>query len=236
MKRGSVQDYVGIMKERYRKAGRGERGRLLDEVVEVTGYHRKSAIRLMRGKSPGAAGNGRVGRPQEYGPDVVAALRRVWEVADRPCGSRLAPFMEELVSKLEAWEELLLPGEVAGALCAMSASTIDRLLRPYKERGRRPWTSGTRPGSLLKAVDSDTHVWRVGRATARALGGGPGGPLRREHGGVLPEHADRSGHSDGLGGVPWECGGRDRIESEARSTRWRVGLPVPLAGPAHGQR
>lgn len=151
MKRGSVQDYVGIMKERYRKAGRGERGRLLDEVVEVTGYHRKSAIRLMRGKNPGSAGSGRVGRPQEYGPDVVAALRRVWEVADRPCGSRLAPFMEELVSKLEAWEELLLPGEVAGALCAMSASTIDRLLRPYKERGRRPWTSGTRPGSLLKA-------------------------------------------------------------------------------------
>ena len=153
MKRGSVQDYVESMKKRYGKAGRSERGRLLDEFVEVTGYHRKSANRLLRGKAGGSGGDGRTGRPREYGSAVTAALRQVWEVADRPCGRRLAPFMGELVGRLEAWEELLLPGEVAKALCGMSASTIDRLLRPYKDRGqRRPWTSATKPGSLLKAA------------------------------------------------------------------------------------
>ncbi len=152
MKRGSVQDYVVIMKERYRKAGRAERGRLLDEFVRVTGYHRKSGVRLLGGKGERSGGSGRTGRPREYGPAEVAALRQVWEVVDRPCGSRLAPFMEELVCKLEMWEELLLPHDVAEALCSMSASTIDRLLRAYKERGRRPWTSVTKPGSLLKAA------------------------------------------------------------------------------------
>lgn len=152
MKRGSVQDYATIMQERYRKGGRGERRRLLDEFVEVTGYHRKSAIRLMGGKGGVSGGRGRTGRPRAYGPAEVAALRQVWEVVDRPCGSRLAPFMEELVGKLEMWEELLLPHAVAEGLGAMSPSTIDRLLRPYKERGRRPWTSVTKPGSLLKAA------------------------------------------------------------------------------------
>ena len=58
MKRGSVQDYMEIMKGWYRKAGRAERGRLLDEVVEVTGYHRKSAIRLSGGKDVSSGGSG----------------------------------------------------------------------------------------------------------------------------------------------------------------------------------
>ena len=152
MKRGSVQDYAESMKKRYRKAGRAERGRLLDEFVVVTGYHRKSAIRLLRGNEGGAGARGRRGRPREYGVMVVVALRQVWEVADRPCGRRLAPFMKELVERLEVWEEMVLSQEVCEALCGMSASTIDRLLRPYKEhRQRRPWTSGTKPGSLLKA-------------------------------------------------------------------------------------
>ena len=153
MKRSSVQDYVERMKKRYGMAGRAARGRLLDEFVQVTGYHRKSAIRLLRGKAGGSGGDGRTGRPREYGPAVTAALREVWAVADRPCGRRLAPFMGELVTRLEAWEELLLPRDVAAALCGMSASTIDRLLRRYKDRGqRRPWTSATKPGSLLKAA------------------------------------------------------------------------------------
>ncbi len=153
MKRGSVQGYVERMKKRYGKAGRAERGRLLDAVVEVTGYHRKSVIRLLGGKGGGSSGDGRTGRPREYGSAVRAALREVWAVADQPCGRRLAPFMGELVARLEAWEELLLPRDVAEALCAMSASSIDRLLRPDKDRGqRRPWTSGAKPGSLLKAA------------------------------------------------------------------------------------
>jgi hypothetical protein len=35
------------MRERYERAERRAKGRLLDEVCEVTGYHRKAAIRLL---------------------------------------------------------------------------------------------------------------------------------------------------------------------------------------------
>jgi hypothetical protein len=36
------------MREPYERADKAAKGRLLDEVCEVTGYHRKAAIRLLR--------------------------------------------------------------------------------------------------------------------------------------------------------------------------------------------
>ena len=109
MKESSVKDYAEVMGSRYRKAGKREKGHLLDEFTTVTGRHRKSAIRLLsdRGRSRGP---GRTGRPRRYGSEVVLALRRVWEVSDRLSGKRLAPFMGELATKLQEWEELRVPG------------------------------------------------------------------------------------------------------------------------------
>ena len=155
MRRGSVsvKEYIERKQERYRPAGRGERGRLLDEIVAVTGYHRKSATRLMARSRSGRVQRNRRGRPRRYGPEVEAALRQVWEMSDRLCGRRLAPFMGELVSRLQAWEALLLSRDIVEQLNSMSASTIDRLLRPYKTGGlRQPWTSRTTSGSQLKAT------------------------------------------------------------------------------------
>ena len=100
------------MQERYRRAGRVEQGHLLDEIVAATGYHRKSATRLMAWNESVAMKKMGRGRPRRYGPVVVAALRQVWEMSDWLCGRRLAPFMEELVSRLQAWEELPLPQDI----------------------------------------------------------------------------------------------------------------------------
>ena len=85
MRRGSVsvKEYIERMQERYRAAGRGERGRLLDEIVAVTGYHRKSATRLMARSRSERVQRNRRGRPRRYGPEVEAALRQVWEMSDR---------------------------------------------------------------------------------------------------------------------------------------------------------
>ena len=59
------------------------RGRLLDEVCEMTGYHRKAAIRLLRRDGAGRCGRRR-GRPRRYGPEVVTALRAIWTAAGYP--------------------------------------------------------------------------------------------------------------------------------------------------------
>ncbi|MBI4311890.1 MAG: hypothetical protein HY681_08915 [Chloroflexi bacterium] len=42
-----MSKYAEAIRGRYRKADRKEKGRMLAEFAEVTGYHRKSAIRLI---------------------------------------------------------------------------------------------------------------------------------------------------------------------------------------------
>ena len=64
------------------------KGRLLDEVCEVTGYHRKAVIRLLRQREVRRR-RGRRGRPVRYTPEVVAALRAIWTAAGYPWWVRL---------------------------------------------------------------------------------------------------------------------------------------------------
>ena len=60
--------------------------------MALTGYYRKSAIRLLRhGYRPKHLD--RRGRPCVYTPDVKAALLQVWEACGCICSKRLAPFL-----------------------------------------------------------------------------------------------------------------------------------------------
>ncbi len=151
MTRASVEEYMEALRERYSKADKKGKGRILGEAVQVTGYHRKAVIRLLGRKArPGRSR--RRGRPKTYGPEVVEALRSLWEASDRLCSKRLHPFLPELVRVLRQHGEQRLEGEVETQVLRMSPSTIDRLLRPYRERGGRRPFSATKPGSLLKGA------------------------------------------------------------------------------------
>jgi hypothetical protein len=46
------QEYVQAIYLRYRGARRPEKQRILDEFCQVTGHHRKHAIRLLNGQLP----------------------------------------------------------------------------------------------------------------------------------------------------------------------------------------
>ena len=48
VQRQSKQEYMARMQRRYLKATKREKGRLLDEVVTVTGSHRRHAVRVLR--------------------------------------------------------------------------------------------------------------------------------------------------------------------------------------------
>jgi len=121
---------------------------LLDEFVQVTGYHRKTGIRLLGEGKKGPVT--RRGRPRKYGAGVARALKELWEVAGCICSRRLQPFLPELVEVLERKGRLALSAEVTEQLLAMSPSTVDRLLRPYRRQVRRRGMSTTKPGSMLK--------------------------------------------------------------------------------------
>lgn len=143
-----MHDYADAVRGRYVAASRKAKGEMLDEFVRVTGYHRKAAIRVLSGVQK--ATEKRRGRRREYCADTGAALKELWEASDRLCSRRLQPFMPELIEVLTRRGRMALSVEVEGQLMRMSASTIDRLLRPYRRRERRRGFSTTRPGSLLK--------------------------------------------------------------------------------------
>ena len=144
----SKHEIVAAVQARYARAGRVEKGQILDEFVATTGYHRKWAIRLLRHGPPPARG-GRGGRPRVYSAVVVGALRQVWEASGELCGKRLAPFLAELVPALESEGALTLGPEVRAPLLQMSAATIDRRLHPFRLQARRGLGT-TKPGTLLK--------------------------------------------------------------------------------------
>jgi hypothetical protein len=87
--REAVREYARAVSSRYLMASKREKGVILDEFCKTTGWHRKSAVRLVC-HPPRVVRTG-LGRPRQYGLVVLAALRRVWEVSDRLCSKRLAP-------------------------------------------------------------------------------------------------------------------------------------------------
>jgi hypothetical protein len=150
MTKASIEEYTEAVRGRYLRAAKKEKGRILDEFIQVSGYHRKAAIRLLhRDRSPGR--RRRRGRQHCYGSEVADALHQTWEASDRLCSKRLKPFLGELARVMRQHGQLHLNAAVEAQLCRMSPATIDRLLRPWRRLGGRHRFSTTKPGSLLKS-------------------------------------------------------------------------------------
>jgi len=132
--RAALSEYAAALRERYLAAGKKEKGSILDEFCRTTDFHRKAAIRLLRGKARrGGPLRRKKGRPVRYGPEVLEPLRQVWEVSDRLSGKLLVAVMKDLVRSLERHCELRLTPQLREALCSMSAATIDRRLRRWRK-------------------------------------------------------------------------------------------------------
>ncbi len=70
MTRPSLREYAAVQRERYLAATRAEKGALLNEVVAVTGLHRKAAIRLLRRAPRAPTARSRAGRPLPHRRDA----------------------------------------------------------------------------------------------------------------------------------------------------------------------
>jgi len=146
----------------YRKTRKKEKGRILDELVALTGYNRWYVVGLLRwdGKVIRAGRRVRlVGdlrkkakrtRHRLYDEAVLDGLKVIWAIMDYICGKRLAAILPEVIPVLEKHREIVLDAITREKLLSISASSIDRLLvaerRKWMLRGR----SGTKPGTLLK--------------------------------------------------------------------------------------
>jgi len=151
MTRRSILEYAEALRERYFRAWKKEKGKMLDEFIRVTGMHRKAAIRLLH-RSGRARTVRRPGRPRRYGTEVTEVLRVIWEASDRLCSRRLQPFLPEMVKVLRQHGEQQIDTALEAQIGQISASTIDRRLSHYRRTGGRRALTTTRPGNWLKGA------------------------------------------------------------------------------------
>ena len=159
----SMDLYLKHLTKRYKAASRNEKGEILKELCESSGFHRKHAIRLLNMSPKKQKRKIKTGRPKTYSDSVyLEALKRIWLLTDQLCGKRLKmalpiwlPFYGEAYSVLEQ--------KVYDGLLSMSASTIDRMLAQLRTKYKRSF-GGTKPGSILKKhIAVKTDQWNEDR-------------------------------------------------------------------------
>ena len=141
----------------FQSASKKDKGRLLDEVVAVTGWSRDNARRRLReAAKPRAVKPKQRARARKYSYDTLRTLQRVWAISGGECGKYLAVAMPALVDALERHSELVTgkarySPEVRTELLSMSAATIDRYLAPARERDPLRGKATTKPSLLLRS-------------------------------------------------------------------------------------
>jgi hypothetical protein len=131
---GARREVLSAVAERYRSAGRPEKGRILDALCRTTGWHRKHAVRALRrrGLQETAKTRDLRERKRRYGVTIKDALTALWEASDRVCGKRLVAMIPTLLPALEQHGRLELSEGEQAKLLAVSAATIDRMLGDVK--------------------------------------------------------------------------------------------------------
>lgn len=147
MSQNTRTEVLAKKRDRYARAGKEHKTKIINELVELFGYHRKAAIRALQSRPVIAAPFVR-GRPKEYDPDKLRPpLKAIWLAALQPCGVRLKACLPDWLPAYEA-DHRRLNADVRQALLAASRATLDRLLIPARVEHRRRAT--TRPGTLLR--------------------------------------------------------------------------------------
>lgn len=144
------------------KGDKKKRSEMTDHIVFVTGCHRKSvprSFRRLQMKDP--TKEERRGRTVYYTPDVLAALKDVWETGDRVCGELLHPQIPEYVDVLKRDGMWSHTPEATNKLLRMSERTVKRKTTKLAQtHGENRGRSSTKPSSLKSIIPIFKGPWQ----------------------------------------------------------------------------
>jgi hypothetical protein len=160
MKIGARREYLEAVKERYNKSSKKEKGQILNEFCRNCDYCRKHAIKLISGKIEHREYPKRKGAPRRYSSEVSDKLAYLWKVMGNPHSLALkASLYHWLPYDLDCNEDL------AKKLLAMSSSTIERHLKPWKKKLSKGKSATTPPKIKLQIpleLLHDDHREQIG--------------------------------------------------------------------------
>lgn len=160
MTRQSRMEYLKSIKPRYAQAPKAGKTAILNEFCRVCDYTRKHAIALLNGDTPPPSVDKRSPRPPTYGPEIAAIVRFVWEKGGFPWSVRLRKMLKDWLPHIRV--KFNTGHEIEKLLLAASKNTLDRMLKPCKDKIRRRIYGKTKPGSLLKRdIPVRTDFWNI---------------------------------------------------------------------------
>jgi hypothetical protein len=95
----SRREYVEAIFLRYKRASRQEKKGILDEFCATGHYHRKHAIRVLKGFKRFTQPKGKKrGRSPQYDREaILKPLKEIWLAANLPCSKRLKAIVQATV-------------------------------------------------------------------------------------------------------------------------------------------
>lgn len=150
--------YLHKIQKRYHEADRKAKGRLLDEMQQVTELDRKYLIMLLGSDLKRKARRRQRGRI--YGPEVDDALRVIDESFDYICAERLTPNLVWMAEHLAQHGELETSRELLEKLGQISISTVKRILRRIRQDlPRLPRKRPRRANKLVRDIPMRRIPW-----------------------------------------------------------------------------
>jgi hypothetical protein len=157
---GAKREVSEELRSKYKKAKKKQKGVILDQVIELTGWCRKHAAAVLSGSAPitskGKSGRKHVGRDRRgrkprYSLKHKEILKKVWAILDFSSSIRVKAGMKDVLDSMTRNAHIVLEEALYEDMTVISASTINRMLKYDREAMSVRGRSLTKPGSLLKS-------------------------------------------------------------------------------------
>ena len=156
----SRMEYLECIYQRYRKATKVAKSKMLEEFCKVCKYNRKYAIRLLNAAIPDKQSKGHRKRSCVYSQTALSILEAIWKASGHLCSQRLKEALPLWIPF--ARKRFRITEELEQEMLSISPRQIDNRLRSKKMQLKKRIYCTTRPGTLLKSkIPIRTHNWDI---------------------------------------------------------------------------